>query len=105
MLHPIQAITEPRLGDLSLPVDAILETAAVAIPEAVHPFVEAIPPASRSAPPGFLGPASPPIHAIFSSAPETAISAVSLYPVKSKDNHPSGLKTPNPSAGQFTYPG
>ncbi len=79
LVDPIQAIVEP-LCELSLSVDAMLETAAVAIPEAVHPFLEAIPPASGSTPPGFLGvgPLSPPIHATFSSAPDCTIRCVSV---------------------------
>ena len=88
-VHPIQAIAEP-VRELSLSVDAMLETAAVAIPEAVHPFLEAIPPASRFTPPGSLGvgPVSPPIHATFSSAPDCTIRCVSV-PRKVK-----GITTP-----------
>ena len=79
LVHPIQAIVDP-VRELSLSVDAMLETAAVAIPEAVHPFLEAIPPASRFTPPGSLGvgPVSPPIHATFSSAPDCTIRCVSV---------------------------
>ena len=80
LVDPIEAIVEP-LCEFSLTVDAMLETAAVAIPESVHPFLEAISPASGPTPPGSIrvGPVSPLIHATFSSHP-TAPSAVSLYP-------------------------
>jgi hypothetical protein len=108
LVDPIQAIVEP-LCELSLSVDAMLETAAVAIPEAVRPFLEAIPPASGTTPPGSLGvgPVSPPIHATFSSAPDCTIRCVSV-PHKDK-----GITTlfgllcqplRRLSAGQLTHP-
>ena len=79
LVHPIQSIVDP-VRELSLSVDAMLETAAVAIPEAVHPFLETIPPASGSTPPGSfgVGPVSPPIHATFSSAPDCTIRCLSV---------------------------
>jgi hypothetical protein len=108
LVDPIQAIVEP-LCELSLTVDAMLEAAAVAIPEAVHPFFEAIPPASGPTPPGSLGvgPVSPPIHATFSSAPDCTIRCISV-PRKDKGiTTLFGLRRQplrRLSAGQLTHP-
>ena len=105
LVDPIQAIVEP-LCEFSLTVDAMLETAAVAIPESVHPFLEAIPPASGPTPPGSIGvgPVSPPIHATFSSAPDCTIRSVS---VPRKDTGITTLLGSQPlrrlSAGQPTH--